>query len=254
MAYADSIRTTDYTREELATLIDDNNTQGITNKQLSNAVTTAGTRPNFTATLTPAPTAYTDGMSFAIKMHESLITNAGATLNVNGLGAKDLKICTVGASVRDPFYAELSTYNTYIVTFSSDLDAFQIANPTFSGGSVSFTTTIGSQAGTASITSQTCGYTYINANTVFINYNVNFGLASATADYITFTLPVNARSESIARPLGSGYVAGISGYADYGVLCYCDNATRFAIYRHDQIDIPIDPSMVFRFTGIYIAA
>lgn len=254
MAYADSIRTTDYTREELATLIDDNNTQGITNKQLSNAVLTAGTPPNYTATLTPAPTAYTQGMSFAIIIHSTLASLGGATLNVNGLGAKNLKVTTSGSGRRDLIVAELSARQVYIVTYESALDSFQIANPTFSSGEVLFTTTIGSQAGTATINSQTCRYQYLNGRAIYVNYNVSFGLASATSDYITFTLPVNAGIQSINTGFGSGYIVGVSGYANYGMIAYCDAATRFAVYREDQTDFPIDGSMILNMTAIYVTA
>lgn len=254
MAYADSIRTTDYTREELATLIDDNNTQTIINKQLSNAVLTAGTPPNYTATLTPAPTAYTQGMSLAIIIHSSLPSGGGATLNVNGLGAKNLKITTSGSSRRDPTVGELSARQVYIVTYESALDSFQIANPTFAANPISFTTTIGSQAGTAGITSQSCDYQYINGRAIYVTYQVTFSLSGATSDYITFTLPVNAGSESVNQALGSGYVNGVTGYSNFGMLAYCDAATRFAVYRNDQNDFPIDGTMNFYMSGLYLAA
>ncbi|WP_206098847.1 hypothetical protein [Paenibacillus paeoniae] len=50
--------------------------------------TTAGTGVAYTVTLTPALTAYADGVAVAIKTH---VANTGtATLNVNGLGAKSV--------------------------------------------------------------------------------------------------------------------------------------------------------------------
>ena len=50
---------------------------------------TSGSANNYTVTLNPAPTSYTDGMCVAVKINT---TNTGAsTLNVNGLGAKPIK-------------------------------------------------------------------------------------------------------------------------------------------------------------------
>lgn len=50
--------------------------------------TTAGTSTAYTLTLSPAITAYTDGLSLWVKFH---VANTGAaTINVNGLGAKSL--------------------------------------------------------------------------------------------------------------------------------------------------------------------
>jgi|DEB0MinimDraft_6_1074348.scaffolds.fasta_scaffold40803_2 hypothetical protein len=184
---------------------------------VSKAVTTSGTRPNFTATLTPAPASYYDGMSFAIKMHESLITNAGATLNVNGLGAKDLKISTVGASVRDPFYAELSTYNTYIVTYSSDLDAFLIANPTFNN-EIDFTPTWGVVGGgpvTLNSNFDT-NYRWLGPKTVMVRTYCNLGLTSGTTQ-LTFALPFQADSDD-QFVTGSGYITSLTGMTQYMIL------------------------------------
>jgi len=251
MAYADSIRTTDYTREELATLIDDNNTQGIINKQLSNAVLTAGTLPNYTATLTPAPTAYTQGMSFAIIIHSTLPSSAGATLNVNGLGAKDLKVTTGGSGRRDVAVSELSARQVYLVTYEAALDSFQIANPSFGASRIAFNTTIGSASGTASITSQTCNYIFLGGRTVNVDYDINFGLSGATSSYISFSLPFNANTASISARMVSDITA-VTG-TDLGSISYIASATAIHLYREDNVNFAIDPIMYVRINGIYTA-
>ncbi|MED1858404.1 hypothetical protein P4V75_16455, partial [Brevibacillus reuszeri] len=51
---------------------------------------TAGTVNAYTVTFNPAPTAYTDGMAIALKIHANASAGS-ATINVNGLGAKSLK-------------------------------------------------------------------------------------------------------------------------------------------------------------------
>jgi hypothetical protein len=40
---------------------------------VSKAVTTAGTSPDFTVSLTPAPTAYYDGMTFMVEAHANVL-------------------------------------------------------------------------------------------------------------------------------------------------------------------------------------
>ncbi len=53
-----------------------------------NAGTTGGSGNTFTATISPAPTAYFDGMLVVIKADRA---NTGAsTLNVNSIGAKNI--------------------------------------------------------------------------------------------------------------------------------------------------------------------
>jgi hypothetical protein len=50
--------------------------------------TTGGTSTEYTLTLTPAPTAYVAGQSFTMKLH--ITSGANPTINVNGLGAKNI--------------------------------------------------------------------------------------------------------------------------------------------------------------------
>ena len=242
MAYADSIRTTDYTREELATLIDGN-------QFISQAVTTAGTAPNYTVTLTPAPSAYTTGQVFAIRIHSALLTYTGATLNVNGLGAKALKIATYNNSLRDPVAVELGQRVVYYVSYDGTDDCFRIANPTRMNYA-SFTPTIGSSAGTASIVSSDCTYSLID-DLVIVSYNINFGLSGATAQHIILSLPFIRRASYQYLPFVSCYVSSVAGYSQYNAITSSVVSDSFYFYRGDQGDFPLDTSMFFRANGLY---
>ena len=120
MAYADTIRTTDYTREELANLIDGNRFVG-------EAVFTAGTEPNYTVTLTPAPSAYFQGMTVIARPHASN-TSGPAYLDVNGLGAKLIRVrALTGTGSRNLYLGELNIGHPCIFVY--DGASFILANP-----------------------------------------------------------------------------------------------------------------------------
>jgi hypothetical protein len=59
------------------------------NNVVSFGVTTMATTNIYAVTVTPAPTAYVDGMGVVVKINAN--STGAATLNVNGLGAKALK-------------------------------------------------------------------------------------------------------------------------------------------------------------------
>jgi len=217
----------------------------------SSAVLTSGTAPNYTVTLTPAPTAYTQGMSFAIIIHTSLPSSGGATLNVNGLGAKDLKVTTGGSGRRDLTVSELSARQVYLVTYEAALDSFQIANPSFGASRIAFNTTIGSASGTASIATQTCNYIFLGGRTVNIDYDIQFSLSGATSSYISFSLPFNANTASISARMISDITA-VTG-SDLGCITYIASATAIHLYREDNVSFPVDPTMYVRINGIYTA-
>ncbi|MBI3096334.1 MAG: hypothetical protein HYY97_15810 [Rhodocyclales bacterium] len=58
--------------------------------QSATAFTTAGTAPAFTLTPSPAPTAYTSNLRFRVKFNAAGTTGSN-TLNISGLGVKNLK-------------------------------------------------------------------------------------------------------------------------------------------------------------------
>jgi len=215
---------------------------------VSKAVTTAGTSPDFTVSLTPAPTAYYDGMTFMVEAHANVTVTTGATLNVNSLGAKDIKVHRVSNNVRDVHPYEISSGAAYQVTYDSGEDAFILNNPTF-GGLKTWTPVIGSSAGTATITSQSGQYTYINHTLVMITGSFTVSLSGATSFELRFSLPVTASTLAAYRP-GAAYCFAVSGYSNYGTTGWT-LGTNAVLSRTDQNDWPIDASMTFRLVMIY---
>lgn len=219
---------------------------------VSKAVTTSGTAPNYTVTLTPAPSAYATGQIFAIRIHSALLTSAGATLNVNGLGAKALKIATYNNNLRDPVAVELGQRVVYYVSYDGTDDCFRIVNPTRFNYN-SFTPTIGSSAGTATLGSTDCTYSLID-DLVIVSYDINFALSGATAQHIILSLPFARRASYQYLPLVSCYVSSVAGYTEYNAITSSISSDSFYFYRGDQNDFPIDANMYFRANGLYKAS
>ena len=222
---------------------------------VTKAVTTSGTSPAYEVTLTPAPAAYFTGMIVDIVCHSNLNVNTGATVNVNGLGAKDIKIADGTGSTRNPAIYEMTVRQPYRLVYVEADGFFRLLNPTYNlYPTNTFTPTIGSSAGSATIITPACSYGYLGGKTVLVTFDVNFSLSSATAQYISFTLPVDAASNFINAPLQGGYVSGISGYSEYTVIAYFPDASTVRILRNDYTNFPIDASMFVRINGIYTAA
>ena len=214
------------------------------------AVLTSGTPPNYTVTLTSAPTAYTQGMSFPIIIHSTLPSIGGTTLNVNGLGAKNLKVTTGGSNRRDPIVGELSARQVYFVTYEAALDSFQIANPTIGYQILGYTPSVSSSSGTLGLGGSLDNWwQYIGPTTIRVHWQLQLGLSGSTSQYLNVSLPVTPASHE-ANTFGIGYVVGVSGYASYGAEAYINGSNvRFA--RTDQANWAIDANFFLYGTMIY---
>ena len=243
MAYADTIRTTDYTREELANLIDGNRFVG-------EAVTTTGTAPNFTVTLTPAPSAYFEGMTFIIKMHQDLGLGT-PTLNVNGLGAKPLKVTIATTSTRDVSAFELNQRTYYTVSYNAAGDYFKVHNPDYGYYPLTFTPSVSSNTGTLVLnpTSNDNWYQWVNSSLIRVHYQVHLGLSVATSQWVAASLPLTAASHD-ANTIAVGYVSGASGYTSPGCSAILSGGT-VRWYRDDGLDWAGDSSFFVYATVLY---
>lgn len=244
MAYADTIRTTDYTREELANLIDGNRFVG-------EAVTTTGTAPNYEVTLTPAPSAYATGQIFPIRIHTNLTTNAGATLNVNSLGAKALKVAPAGNALRNPASLELGQRQVYYVTYDATDDVFRILNPTFGYQWISYTPSVSSNAGTLTLnaTGNDNWYQFISPNLIRLHLQCHLNLSGSSAAFLQIALPFTTNAND-NNTFGIGSVEVASGYSQRNVACFVSvNNIRF--YRDDNTNWAIDSSFYIYCTMIY---
>lgn len=83
----------------------------------------AGSANAITASLTPAPAAYTTGMTVRLKL-STTNTSTAVTLNLNGLGAKTVKL----ADLTDPPAGALTSGS--VVEFRYDGTYFQVISPT----------------------------------------------------------------------------------------------------------------------------
>ena len=218
---------------------------------VTKAVTTTGTAPAYEVTLTPAPAAYFDGMTFVVMFHSVLAVSTGATLNVNGLGAKDIKIPGAGTGVRDPYPGELATNTPYLMTYNSATGDFHIISPTHSGDT--FTPTIGSASGTASLNSSTCTYSFF-ANKILVSYNINVTLTGATSTYITASLPFPRAASFDEMPLAA-WMTSVSGQTDRNCNALMSTSGAVYFYRGDGIiNWPINDPFIIYAMGIYQAS
>ena len=228
---------------------------------VSKAVTTTGTAPAYEVTLTPAPSAYATGQIFAIRIHTNLTTNAGATLNVNGLGAKALKVGQYSNVTRNPFIYELSQRQVYYICYDGTDDFFRILNPTFGAVVDSYLPTLSVPAGTIDwyvsdpATYNLSNYTFLNGRTVKANINARLQLSGSTANYIDITLPINYDSSEQNSSAATQQVA-LTTYQAYdiaaGGLFISPNTFRF--YTSDNAAFPIDPNFYLRANVVYQAA
>lgn len=102
--------------------------------------TTGGTTSVFTLTLFPSLSAYVVGLMFNVYFHTTIAV--GATLNINGLGAKTLR-CNDGSALTASVAAGIQTViydGTYFRILS--VDAIYTATVTLSGNGSSTTLTL----------------------------------------------------------------------------------------------------------------
>lgn len=217
---------------------------------VTKAVTTSGTEPNYTVTLTPAPSAYATGQTFDIRIHSTLTSSAGATLNVNGLGAKALKV-KVGASTnRDILEYELNIRGFYRVSYDATDDCFIVQNPTFGSHFISYTPSVSSDAGSVSLTgTQDTWYQYLSGSVIKVHITSYVNLSGATSAGLSLSLPVTGDPEEDLT-VGGGFVSGVSGYSSYGGEAFIQS-NNIRWLRTDQANFPIDPEIRLYASMIY---
>ena len=180
------------------------------------AVRTAGTQPNYTVTLYDGPSSYYDGLTFVIQPHSNQGQNS-PTLNVNGLGAKNLVFNTVNEYYAPLRFYMLGTAGAYRVTFDASIDSFVVHNPTF-GQETNFTPTFGVVGGgpVNLISNADTNYRWISNKAVMVRTYVSLSLSSATSG-LQFALPFKADGDD-RLVVGSGYITNLTGLTQYSVL------------------------------------
>ena len=188
-----------------------------TRKVYANAQRTTGTAPNFEVSFDLAPSAYFDGMTLDFIAHESFSTLYNATLNVNGLGAKAIKVPVLASNFRSLNYYEINVGGGYRVTYNEPADCFFLHNPNY-GTETNFTPTWGvSDAGPISLnTNYDTNYRWMGPRILMVRTYCTLNLSNGTSQ-ITFALPFRADGDDRIM-VGSGYVSAMSGYGTYYVL------------------------------------
>jgi hypothetical protein len=217
---------------------------------VTKAVTTTGTAPAYEVTLTPAPAAYFDGMTFVVMFHSVLAVSTGATLNVNGLGARDIKIPGASAGYRDPYTGELGTDAPYVVCYSSSTGDFHLISPTHSAET--FTPSIGSASGSTTLNSSTCTFSFF-ANKILVSYALNIGLTGSTSSYVTASLPF-ARAASFDEMPLAAWMGSVTGATDKNCNAIMSTSGTVYFYRGDSLsNWPID-NFTINAMGVYQAS
>lgn len=170
------------------------------------AGTTGGTASAMTATLAPAITAYSNVMR--ITLRAGTVCAAGATLNLNGLGAKKLFVVGYGQPVAVA-EGDISTANIYDLAYVSTLDSLN-------GGWVIIGSTIAGRTSALGLAAQTIpsgivtdiAWTSVATNTL--------GAWSAGAPT---RLTVPAGVSVVALQVGMQWnIAGTTGVMSMGLL------------------------------------
>lgn len=156
----------------------------------------------FVANLSPVPSALTDGLQVILNTKSLKNLTSTPTLDVNGLGAKDIVIWGGGLLPYD-----MSPNSLYVLIYNEDNDEFQLINPTMSDAYTpavqngSYITFADSGVPNAFVGSLNPAYTS-SFGTGFIvcmiPANNNTGLATLTLDGKTHTITNNDGSTLVS--------------------------------------------------------
>jgi hypothetical protein len=152
--------------------------------------TTAGTQPTYTITPAPAITAYAAGQEFLLKIH-SANSSGAATLNVSGLGAKDIK--TLGNDALVSY--ELQQDAIYRVRY--DGTAFRVADIIVEVGTFTPTLTLGS--GSVTYTTQVGSYVR-TGNLVWFQGTIVVNVATTPGGTAKLLLPFAVKNVASTAP------------------------------------------------------
>lgn len=214
------------------------------------AVTTGGTEPNYTVTVSPAPTAYVNGMTITFYAHQTL-TSIGATINVNGLGNQSLAIANNSTNrLRNPYPGEIRADVIYTASYTGF--EFIVHNPTYGGTIIPYTPTLATSAGTVTVNSNDSHYRFINGNSVHVSIRCLAELSGSISGWISATLPVSMNVQ-MNNATSSAWSNGASGVPEFLCLGIFDNGS-IKFYRNDFAAWQIDTNFFLAAQAIYSVA
>lgn len=160
------------------------------------ASSTGGSADAQTITLSPAITAYVAGLP--IWFIASATNTTTMTLNVNGVGAKNLLLSQTGAACKP---GNVTSGRLYCAVY--DGTQFQLLNPTHVW--TSYTPTITQSVG-LTISGMNSQYKIVDNNLVVWEFFANFTSAGTAGNALEFSLPVNAASAATYDCHGSALI------------------------------------------------
>lgn len=174
-----------------------------------------------------------------------------ATIDVNGSGAKYIRIHTTGTSNRSLFEGEITSRGYYHIVY--DGIRWLLQNRNSESSKIAYAPTWGSSSGALSFVSNVVrSYQWIGTTRVQATVYNLVQLTGAASAYITVSLPfaANGLERYVPRP---AWANGVSGNTNYLCLGYFSSSTTLLIRRSDLGNFPID-SFYIGFNVEYMAA
>lgn len=185
--------------------------------------TAGGSGGNYTASITPAPSAYVAGMTIRfIPNHVNPTGNA--TLNLNSLGAKDILLDNGSNYIPGGFFSSSVVYQ---LTYSGTVWYLSSAP---ARRAQAWVPSYGTQAGSfGTITTNFARWCNLGGSEFSIKISAIGTLSSASSNYLTFTLPYS--TDNIG---GDQYVPcyTFNGATEpVGFFLLVNNSTEVRVYR-----------------------
>ena len=192
----------------------------------------AGSTDTYVITLSPAPSAYTAGMT--VKFKANTINTGAATLNVNSLGAK--AITKNGTTVLE----DGDILANQVVTLIYDGTQFQLQTPQATTPANNYAVGIDSRAGDAASGTQTIAHG-LGRVPIIVRITVTKETTGSSASFGTFDGTNNAVVAHIGGDAGYG---GAASSSTYGVFisdsdAYVANNSQRAVISVDATNITL---------------
>jgi hypothetical protein len=203
---------------------------------LSWAGASGGAGGAYTASISPTPSGYTAGMlvSFAPNHANG---SGSVTLNLNSLGARDVLLDDGSAYVPGGFFRQSAVYT---LIYSGTV--FYVIGTSARRGQ-SWTPSFGSQAGSYSGSATFARWHNLDGSTYSVLISATGTLSTASANYLTFTLPYASENLGGAQ-YAPCYTFDGATEAD-GFFEIVNNSTEVRVYRSASAAWTVGASRAF---------
>lgn len=212
-----------------------------------NVNSSSGSSSNYTVSLANAPSSYFTGLNFKFRPNH---TNTGtATLNVNSLGAKTIKLLSDDSGTKDDVLENQILQGHPSEVYYDGTD-FILVNPIV-GVPFSWTPTLGVTGGTFTNTSVTYA-TYVQIGKLVWFSTVFTGDTASDPTTITYTLPVTANT-TVASSVPFSATYGTSSRR-LGLADLINSTTGKMTNQVPTSPLPNHTGFIAFVSGLYIAA